>query len=125
MTQENADLAAIRELRAWRSWMDRRDEIVRAAKAAGLQQSQIIKESGLAKNTVRDILNGEGANVRPGKKLAPWLEMEAMDDSTAEYVAANPEEFSAEYSEQAGDEMAYRRYERAQRVRPREERDER
>jgi hypothetical protein len=127
MPDQNDDLAAIRDLRTYRDWMARRDGIVLAAKAAGVKPVQIIKESGLAKGTVNKILNGEGegANMRLGKKLAPWLEAEAMPDETAEYVAANPEEFSAEYSDIAREEMAARRYERAQRVRPSEEREER
>lgn len=55
MTQD-ADLAAIRELRALCSYMERRDEIIRAARDAGVPQWQIIKESGFSKGTVSKIL---------------------------------------------------------------------
>lgn len=58
MTQENADLAAIRDLRAYRDWMARRDEIVKAAREAGVKPVQIIKESGISKGTVIKILKG-------------------------------------------------------------------
>ena len=74
------------------------------------------RRTGISRPTVININREQG--MRLGKKLAPWVEMETVPDDMAQYVADNPEEFSAEYAETAREELAARRYERAQRVRP-------
>lgn len=55
MTEEEA----LRELRAYRSYHERRDEIVLAARAAGFTNYRIVQESGLSKPTVIKIMQAQ------------------------------------------------------------------
>jgi hypothetical protein len=57
MEERSPKEAALAALRTWRNFMNDRDPLVTAAAQAGASQAEIIDASGLAKGTVRTILN--------------------------------------------------------------------
>ncbi|MBK3642204.1 hypothetical protein [Streptomyces sp. MBT33] len=65
MEERSPKEAALAALRTWRDFTNDRDPLVTAAARAGASQAEIIEASGLAKGTVRTILNSppEDTNV--------------------------------------------------------------
>lgn len=57
MEERSPKEAALAALRTWRDFTNDRDPLVTAAARAGASQAEIIEASGLAKGTVRTILN--------------------------------------------------------------------
>lgn len=54
---DQARKTAEAKLRAWKAETDRRDELIRAASAAGVNVSRIQKLTGVARTTIRRILD--------------------------------------------------------------------
>lgn len=86
MTQDEA----LRELRAYRDYSERRDEIVAAALAAGVTRYRIVQESGLSKPTVIKIARERDMSTTITPELVRSLR-EAEFGSGCEAVIARDE----------------------------------